>query len=66
MDTFVAAVKKFNQVLQNVDKSDAIAARKMNDKLMLLERFFVDPRGLPNHPETKSDIIIVVIVLLHN
>jgi hypothetical protein len=27
--------------------------RRVNDKLMYLERFFIDSKGLPDHPETK-------------
>lgn len=32
-----------------------MAVRRINDKLMYLERFFIDPKGLPEHPETKLD-----------
>lgn len=54
LDHFVFAVKNFNNnVLKNVDHSDIMAVRRINDKLMYLERFFIDPKGLPEHPETN-------------
>lgn len=50
------AVQHFNDnELKNVDHSDIMAVRRINDKLMFLERFFIDHKGLPGHPETKLD-----------
>ena len=41
--------------LQEVKTStNPMAIRKMNDRIMNLERFFIDPNGLPDRPETKS------------
>lgn len=54
MNNLSAAVESFhNNSLANVDKRDSMAVRRVNDKLMNLERFFVDPKGLPDRPETK-------------
>ena len=39
--------------LAKVDQRDSLVVRRVNDKLMNLERFFVDPKGLPDRPETK-------------
>lgn len=48
------SVKSFSEnELQNVDQSNIFAVRRVNDKLMFLERFFIDSKGLPDHPETK-------------
>ncbi len=54
VDHFVFSVKSFSEnELQNVDQSNIFAVRRVNDKLMFLERFFIDSKGLPDHPETK-------------
>uniref|UniRef100_A0A803T0K4 Glutamate carboxypeptidase 2 n=1 Tax=Anolis carolinensis TaxID=28377 RepID=A0A803T0K4_ANOCA len=37
----------FHYRLSQLDKNDPIAMRSMNDQLMLLERAFIDPLGLP-------------------
>lgn len=51
VDHFLASVKKFTA--KDVDQSNLLEVRKTNDKLMLLERYFIDRMGLPDHPETK-------------
>uniref|UniRef100_A0A8C4M5F2 N-acetylated-alpha-linked acidic dipeptidase 2 n=1 Tax=Equus asinus TaxID=9793 RepID=A0A8C4M5F2_EQUAS len=53
-DSLFSAVKNFSEAasdfhrrLTQVDLNDPIAVRIMNDQLMLLERAFIDPLGLP-------------------
>ena len=54
MNHLSAAVESFHSdSLSKVDLRDSLAVRRVNDKLMNLERFFVDPKGLPDRPETK-------------
>ena len=54
MNKFSEAMDFFqSNIIASVDKTDALAVRRVNDKLMNLERFFVDPKGLPDRPETK-------------
>ncbi|XP_048349000.1 N-acetylated-alpha-linked acidic dipeptidase 2-like isoform X3 [Sphaerodactylus townsendi] len=47
---FTAAAADFHQRLAQLDKNNPIAVRSMNDQLMLLERAFTDPLGLPGRP----------------
>lgn len=56
VDHFLAAVKKFTA--KDIDQSNLLEVRKTNDKLMLLERYFIDRMGLPDQPETKYVTII--------
>lgn len=44
---FSKAASDFHGRLTQVDLTDPIAVRIMNDQLMLLERAFIDPLGLP-------------------
>ncbi|XP_052609046.1 N-acetylated-alpha-linked acidic dipeptidase 2 isoform X1 [Peromyscus californicus insignis] len=44
---FSKAASDFHRRLTQVDLTDPIAVRIMNDQLMLLERAFIDPLGLP-------------------
>ncbi|XP_055139215.1 N-acetylated-alpha-linked acidic dipeptidase 2 isoform X1 [Symphalangus syndactylus] len=53
-DSLFSAVKNFSEAasdfhkrLTQVDLNNPIAVRMMNDQLMLLERAFIDPLGLP-------------------
>lgn len=56
VDHFMFSVKSFSEnELKNVDQSNVFAVRRVNDKLMFLERFFIDSKGLPDHPETKLE-----------
>ncbi|KAM5316955.1 glutamate carboxypeptidase 2 isoform 2-T3 [Glossophaga mutica] len=47
---FTEIASKFNERLQDLDKSNLILLRIMNDQLMFLERAFIDPLGLPDRP----------------
>ncbi|XP_059123347.1 N-acetylated-alpha-linked acidic dipeptidase 2 isoform X2 [Peromyscus eremicus] len=47
---FSKAASDFHRRLTQVDLTDPIAVRIMNDQLMLLERAFIDPLGLPGRP----------------
>ncbi|XP_003415628.2 N-acetylated-alpha-linked acidic dipeptidase 2 [Loxodonta africana] len=56
-DSLFSAVKNFSESasgfherLKQVDLNNPIAVRIMNDQLMLLERAFIDPLGLPGRP----------------
>ncbi|XP_023064970.2 N-acetylated-alpha-linked acidic dipeptidase 2 isoform X2 [Piliocolobus tephrosceles] len=56
-DSLFSAVKNFSEAasgfhkrLIQVDLNNPIAVRMMNDQLMLLERAFIDPLGLPGKP----------------
>ncbi|XP_053912926.1 N-acetylated-alpha-linked acidic dipeptidase 2 isoform X2 [Cuculus canorus] len=44
---FSKAAIAFHRRLEQVDKKDPLAVRIMNDQLMLIERAFIDPLGLP-------------------
>ncbi|XP_006508086.1 glutamate carboxypeptidase 2 isoform X1 [Mus musculus] len=50
VNNFTDVASKFNQRLQELDKSNPILLRIMNDQLMYLERAFIDPLGLPGRP----------------
>ncbi|XP_037696982.1 N-acetylated-alpha-linked acidic dipeptidase 2 isoform X2 [Choloepus didactylus] len=56
-DSLFSAVKNFSEAasdfhkrLTQVDLNNPISVRIMNDQLMLLERAFIDPLGLPGRP----------------
>uniref|UniRef100_A0A8C2LA45 Glutamate carboxypeptidase 2 n=1 Tax=Cricetulus griseus TaxID=10029 RepID=A0A8C2LA45_CRIGR len=56
-DSLFSAVKnfteityEFNKKIQDLDKSNPISLRIINDQLMYLERAFIDPLGLPDRP----------------
>ncbi|XP_034970833.2 N-acetylated-alpha-linked acidic dipeptidase 2 [Zootoca vivipara] len=44
---FTEAAADFHHRLSQLDQNDPIAVRMVNDQLMLLERAFIDPLGLP-------------------
>lgn len=45
------SVTNFNKALEYLDLKSALAVRRVNDQLMMFERAFIDPRGLPGRPE---------------
>lgn len=48
------ATKEFSEnTLANLNQNNPLAVRRANDRLIQLERFFIDPKGLPDRPETK-------------
>ncbi|XP_051522205.1 putative N-acetylated-alpha-linked acidic dipeptidase [Myxocyprinus asiaticus] len=47
---FTVAAQDFHQRLDQLNTSDAMAVRMVNDQLMYLERAFIDPLGLPGRP----------------
>ncbi|XP_006871271.1 PREDICTED: N-acetylated-alpha-linked acidic dipeptidase 2 [Chrysochloris asiatica] len=47
---FSGAASDFHRRLTQVDLNNPVAVRIMNDQLMLLERAFIDPLGLPERP----------------
>ncbi|XP_034023645.1 N-acetylated-alpha-linked acidic dipeptidase 2 [Thalassophryne amazonica] len=50
VDNFTTAAWDFHERLQNLDRTDLMQVRIMNDQLMYLERAFIDPLGLPGRP----------------
>ncbi|KAM4795069.1 putative N-acetylated-alpha-linked acidic dipeptidase [Rhinophrynus dorsalis] len=50
IENFTENIKSFNMRLQQLDKTNQLAVRSVNDQLMYLERAFIDPLGLPGRP----------------
>ncbi|XP_064116822.1 LOW QUALITY PROTEIN: N-acetylated-alpha-linked acidic dipeptidase 2-like [Macrobrachium nipponense] len=50
---FHKIVKDFTEELKQVDLENPLQVRKVNDQQMMVERAFIDPRGLPGRPEYK-------------
>lgn len=54
VDYFSQSTKNFTETtLEQINTNDSLAVRRVNDRLVQLERFFIDPKGLPDRPETK-------------
>ncbi|CAG5118527.1 unnamed protein product, partial [Candidula unifasciata] len=47
---FAQDASRFEALLENVDKTNPYALREINDKLLLLEKAFLHPDGLPARP----------------
>lgn len=54
---FARAAIKFHQRQDALDSRDALAVRKINDQLMLLERAFLDSHGMQSFGERKHIIL---------
>uniref|UniRef100_A0A8C2AAT8 Glutamate carboxypeptidase 2 n=1 Tax=Cyprinus carpio TaxID=7962 RepID=A0A8C2AAT8_CYPCA len=50
VENFTVMARDFHQRLDQLDTSNALAVRMVNDQLMYLERAFTDPLGLPGRP----------------
>uniref|UniRef100_A0A8C1NCT3 Glutamate carboxypeptidase 2 n=1 Tax=Cyprinus carpio TaxID=7962 RepID=A0A8C1NCT3_CYPCA len=50
VENFTVVARDFHQRLDQLDTSNALAVRMVNDQLMYLERAFTDPLGLPGRP----------------
>ncbi|XDV32860.1 hypothetical protein PO909_003554, partial [Leuciscus waleckii] len=50
VENFTVAARDFHQRLDQLDTSNALDVRMVNDQLMYLERAFIDPLGLPGRP----------------
>ncbi|XP_045102094.1 putative N-acetylated-alpha-linked acidic dipeptidase isoform X2 [Portunus trituberculatus] len=48
---FNKAVTLFDKVLNGLDQNNPLAVRQVNDQLMLVERSFIDPQGLPGRSD---------------
>lgn len=48
---FKSSVVSFKKIINGLDQNNPLAVRRVNDQLMLVERSFIDPRGLPGRPE---------------
>nr|XP_045586619.1 putative N-acetylated-alpha-linked acidic dipeptidase [Procambarus clarkii] len=51
--TFNTSAFIFNKALESLDLKSPLVVRRVNDQLMMVERSFIDPRGLPKQPELK-------------
>uniref|UniRef100_K1QFW2 Aminopeptidase NAALADL1 n=1 Tax=Magallana gigas TaxID=29159 RepID=K1QFW2_MAGGI len=49
-DLFAAEVASFQKRVDTVDRKNPFAVRCINDQIMLMERAFIDPEGLPGRP----------------
>ncbi|XP_059820584.1 N-acetylated-alpha-linked acidic dipeptidase 2 isoform X1 [Hypanus sabinus] len=47
---FTRVAMEFHERLKMIDTSNPLVARMLNDQLMLLERSFIHPQGLPGRP----------------
>ncbi|KAL3881663.1 hypothetical protein ACJMK2_028073 [Sinanodonta woodiana] len=47
------AADNFHNHILNINQNDLLAVRMLNDKMMQLERTFLDPEGLPGRPIYK-------------
>lgn len=54
---FSDAAMKFHSSQESVDLSDPMTVRRINDQLLLLERAFLDPNGLPRNIYKKHLIM---------
>lgn len=54
---FSNAAMKFHSGQEKVDLSDPMTVRRINDQLLLLERAFLDPNGLPRNIYKKHIIM---------
>lgn len=54
---FSSAAEKFHASQETVDLSDPMTVRRINDQLLLLERAFLDPNGLPRNPYKKHIVM---------
>ncbi|XP_014674344.1 PREDICTED: N-acetylated-alpha-linked acidic dipeptidase 2-like isoform X2 [Priapulus caudatus] len=54
--SFQKRIKQFMQEANEVDHTNTLAVRAVNDQLMLLERAFLDSYGLPGRPLDKHII----------
>jgi hypothetical protein len=57
IDDFTVSVVKFHYRQDQANLSDPLQIRKFNDQMLLLERAFLDPSGLPNYWERKHLIL---------
>ncbi|XP_047497412.1 N-acetylated-alpha-linked acidic dipeptidase 2-like isoform X1 [Penaeus chinensis] len=51
VEEFSEAIYMFIDDLSHLDTSNVLAVRRVNDQLMMVERAFIDPRGLPGRPD---------------
>ncbi|KFM79964.1 N-acetylated-alpha-linked acidic dipeptidase 2, partial [Stegodyphus mimosarum] len=54
---FSDAAMKFHAAQESVDLSDPMTVRRINDQLLLLERAFLDPNGLPRNIYKKHIVM---------
>ncbi|KAL1425630.1 hypothetical protein MTO96_019052 [Rhipicephalus appendiculatus] len=57
VQNFSDAAYNFHSRQNGLDTSDPMAIRMVNDQLLLLERVFLDPRGLPRNPYKKHLVL---------
>ena len=54
---FTNAAIRFHAAQENMDKSDELAVRRINDQLLGIERTFLDSSGLPRNPSKKHLVL---------
>lgn len=60
VDSFSKATNDFSEkTLDTINVEDPLEVRRVNDRLVQLERFFIDPKGLPDRPETNHIVFSV-------
>ncbi|XP_033733442.1 N-acetylated-alpha-linked acidic dipeptidase 2-like [Pecten maximus] len=52
-NNFSAEAVEFQTRVDSVDMNNPFSIRRINDQLMLLERAFIDPAGLPGRPQAR-------------
>lgn len=57
IQNFSDAAMKFHSGQESVDLSDPMTVRRINDQLLLLERAFLDPNGLPRNIYKKHIVM---------
>lgn len=50
VEAFAVATQEFTDNLPFIDTDNPLAVRRANDQMMMVERAFIDPRGLPDRP----------------
>ena len=56
VEEFASASKAFKSRIDRLDANNPLAVRILNDQLMLLERVFLIPGGIPGRPDTRHAI----------
>ena len=56
VEKFSVAVDEYTQKVQDMDKTNPMMIRIVNDQMMQLERIFVFPAGLPDRPDTRHAV----------
>ncbi|XP_042226493.1 putative N-acetylated-alpha-linked acidic dipeptidase isoform X1 [Homarus americanus] len=65
LDYFCAAVTEFSQAARNftnniinINSTNPLAVRRVNDQMMMVERAMIDPHGLPGRPDYNHVVMV--------